>query len=84
MMDTDGNEGCPCINATSTLASLSDRFYALTGGETGVQLTLGGSCAAFSYGSSRCLQHDLLYDEDCSLDKLGESNIPGESCCCLL
>ncbi|KAL7528210.1 hypothetical protein ACHAXR_003461, partial [Thalassiosira sp. AJA248-18] len=74
----NGKQGCPCLNTTSTLASLPNRQCQLPTGETGVHLTLGGSCVPFTYGSSTCLQHDRLYDPICHEDQehLGESIIP--------
>ena len=65
-----GMEGCPCINTTTTLSSLTDRYCTLSNGQKGIQLTLGGSCVPFSYGSSTCQQHDLLHDPSCNLDQL--------------
>ena len=58
---TAGNPGCPCTNTTATLSSLAaERSCVVTEtGQAGVLLALGGSCVPPSYGSSRCLQHDL-------------------------
>jgi len=69
-------EGCSCTNTTSILASLSDRRCQLSNGDDGIQLTLGGTCVPFSYGSSKCLQHDLLYTPDCEVDRAGDHVIP--------
>ena len=77
-MAIDGKEGCPCTNKTGTLASLSERHCKLPTGDDGIYLTLGGSCVPFSYGSSRCAVHDLLYDPRCKVDDAGENAIPGE------
>jgi len=63
-------EGCPCINTTSILSNLTDRYCTLSNGQKGIQLTLGGSCVPFSYGASTCQQHDLLHDPSCKLDQL--------------
>ena len=65
-----GMEGCPCLNTTTTLSSLTDRYCTLSNGQKGIQLTLGGSCVPFSYGASTCQQHDLLHDPSCKLDQL--------------
>jgi len=65
-----GMEGCPCINTTTTLSTLTDRYCTLSNGQKGIQLTLGGSCVPFSYGASTCQQHDLLHDPSCKLDQL--------------
>ena len=67
-----GMEGCPCLNTTSILFSLTDRHCDLPGGGgKGIQLTVGGSCVPFQYGASSCRQHDLLHDYSlCNLDQL--------------
>jgi hypothetical protein len=69
-----GKAGCPCINTTSTLASLTNRYCILPDGKSkGIhQSTLGGSCVPFSFGSNQCLQHDLLYDPRCTLDEINK------------
>ena len=63
-----GNDGCGCINETSVLASLETRGCTTANGLPGVYLTLGGSCVAYEYGSSACLQHDLIHDPICQGD----------------
>jgi hypothetical protein len=64
-------EGCPCLDTTSLLSSLTDRYCTIvSSGQTGLRLTLGGSCVPFSYGASQCRQHDLLHDSSCKLDQL--------------
>ena len=64
-----GKEGCPCINETASLASLTERSCKITTDsgqeEFGVLLTAEGPCVPYSYGSSACLQHDALYDARC-------------------
>ncbi|KAK1739248.1 ionotropic glutamate receptor family protein [Skeletonema marinoi] len=70
-----GNEGCNCINQTSVLASLLNRDCTTATGQPGVYLALGGSCVAYNYGSSACLQHDLLHDPTCQSD-LSTTTIP--------
>mmetsp|Transcript_36003 Transcript_36003/g.63128 ORF Transcript_36003/g.63128 Transcript_36003/m.63128 type:complete len:701 (+) Transcript_36003:59-2161(+) len=70
-----GRKECPCTNVTGTFASLSDRHCDLPSGENGIRLTLGGSCVPFSYGSSQCLLHDLLYDPRCNVDDADEGII---------
>ena len=66
---SSGNEGCSCINQTSILASLLDnRDCTTANGLPGVYLTLGVSCVAYDYGSSACLQHDLVHDPNCQGD----------------
>jgi hypothetical protein len=68
-----GNGGCPCINSTANLASLTNRRCLLSpSGNAGVRLTLEGSCVPFSYGANKCLQHDLLHDAQCRADLAGE------------
>mmetsp|Transcript_41160 Transcript_41160/g.86336 ORF Transcript_41160/g.86336 Transcript_41160/m.86336 type:complete len:622 (-) Transcript_41160:278-2143(-) len=68
-----GSNGCTCINATDTLASLSERRCELPNGEIGIRLTISDhQCVPFSYGSSQCLQHDLIYDPSCDVDKAAE------------
>lgn len=69
-MLSTGNEGCNCINQTSILASLQlqNRDCTTAAGQPGVYLTLGGSCVTYDYGSSACLQHDLLHDPKCQGD----------------
>jgi len=72
-----GSKGCSCINVTDTLASLSERRCDLPNGGIGIRLTvIGGQCVPFSYGSSLCLQHDLLYDPLCDVNKAAERIIP--------
>ncbi|KAL7491052.1 hypothetical protein ACHAWT_000530, partial [Skeletonema menzelii] len=57
------------INQTSILASLLDnRDCTTANGLPGIYLTLGGSCVAYDYGSSACLQHDLIHDPICQGD----------------
>ena len=72
---SSGNEGCNCINQTSVLASLQNRDCTTATGQPGVYLNLGGSCVAYNYGSSACLQHDLLHDPICQSD-LSTTTIP--------
>eukprot|EP00984_Skeletonema_dohrnii_P034701 scaffold33643_cov184-Skeletonema_dohrnii-CCMP3373.AAC.3 len=67
-MLSTGNEGCNCINQTSVLASLQNRDCTTATGQPGVYLTLGGACVTYDYGSSACLQHDLLHDPKCQGD----------------
>eukprot|EP00986_Skeletonema_menzelii_P001101 scaffold298_cov130-Skeletonema_menzelii.AAC.4 len=65
---SSGNEGCSCINQTSILASLLDNRDCTTANSLpGIYLTLGGSCVAYDYGSSVCLQHDLVHDPICQV-----------------
>jgi len=72
---SSGNEGCNCINQTSVLASLENRHCTTAAGKPGVYLKLGGSCVSYDYGSSACLQHDLLHDPICQGD-LSTTTIP--------
>ncbi len=65
---SSGNEECNCIDQTSVLASLENRECTTSTGKLGVYLNLGGSCVLFDYGSSACLQHDLLHDPLCKGD----------------
>ena len=71
-MAAASKEGCPCIDTTSSLSSLTDLYCTLLsdGSTIGVQLTAGGSCVPFTYGSSSCLPHDLIHDPKCTLDQL--------------
>ncbi len=65
---SSGNEGCNCIDQASVLASLTNRDCTTAAGKPGVYLKLGGSCVSYDYGSSACLQHDLLHDPLCQGD----------------
>jgi len=79
-MKAAGNIGCPCSNVTSTLSSDSDErnFCTTHKNETGVQqIKIGGTCLPFSYGSSRCYQHDLINDPICHVDnEEGDTIVP--------
>jgi len=68
--------GCPCIDASSMLASVESRSCQSSNGETGVRLSAEGGCVPLSYGSLKCLQHDLIYDPSCSLANATETPIP--------
>jgi hypothetical protein len=69
-------EGCPCIDVSSIISPLTSRICTLPAtGENGIKVTIDGICAPYSYGSSKCLQHDLLHDPSCSLDNIGETPI---------
>jgi len=72
-------EGCPCIDASSIISPLTSRKCTLSNGENGVKFSIGGACLPYSFGSSQCLQHDLLHDPSCPLDKIGEK--PVEAYC---
>ena len=73
--------GCPCINSTAVLASLAGRQCLLSpSGDAGVRITLGGSCVPFSYGSTMCLQHDLLHDATCRVGLPADGNIIPPHC----
>ena len=74
---TTGNEGCPCIDTTATLASLDERSCTTTDEQHGVLLTVNGPCVPHSYGASYCLRHDLNLDPACKLTSSGEDDIPG-------
>ena len=66
---TNGQDGCGCIDASSTLASLIERSCQTSSdGQSGIMLTAEGPCVPYSYGSSSCLQHDFIHDPKCSLD----------------
>ena len=76
-MTFQGNDGCPCTNVSAILASVPDRQCRLSpGGITGVRLSVDGSCVPFSFGSSQCLQHDLLFDSACRVDAAGDAIVP--------
>jgi hypothetical protein len=68
-----GNAGCPCINVTQELLSLSDRYCSLDNGDRGVQLTVGGACVSPTFGSSYCLQHDMIHDPACSNEAVSQT-----------
>jgi hypothetical protein len=72
-------EGCPCIDVSSIISPLTSRICTLPTGENGTKFSIDGICVPYSYGSSQCLQHDLLHDPSCSLDKMGEK--PVEAYC---
>ena len=63
---SNGNAGCPCINISDKLSSLTDRSCILADGSSGVHLTLGGACVSPTYGSSACLQHEMIHDPICN------------------
>eukprot|EP00581_Thalassiosira_minuscula_P007139 CAMPEP_0183703846 /NCGR_PEP_ID=MMETSP0737-20130205/1421_1 /TAXON_ID=385413 /ORGANISM="Thalassiosira miniscula, Strain CCMP1093" /LENGTH=733 /DNA_ID=CAMNT_0025930645 /DNA_START=80 /DNA_END=2281 /DNA_ORIENTATION=+ len=70
------NRRCILPNATTTIASHDDSNGLFQAEKNGVMLTLGGSCVPINYGSSKCLQHDLIHDPNCALDPAGERIIP--------
>jgi len=72
-------EGCPCIDASSIISPLTKRKCTSPNGENGVKFSIGGACLPYSFGSSQCLQHDLLHDPSCSLDNI--SKAPVEAFC---
>lgn len=77
-----GKNGCPCANTTASLALFpdQDRRCQLPDGDDGIRLVSDGAlgaCVPFSYGSSRCLQHDLLHDPGCREDPVaGDRVVP--------
>jgi len=71
-----GHEGCPCIDESNVLSSLTERSCQTTGGSPGVMLTAEGPCVPYSYGSNQCLQHDFIHDPKCSVSADGGTNIP--------
>ena len=72
----DVNVGCPCIDGSGMLASIPSRSCRLSNGEIGVKLTVGVGCVPISYGSSKCLQHDLLYNPFCTVENATKTPIP--------
>jgi len=72
---SSGNEGCNCINQASVLASLENRDCTTSAGQPGVYLRPFSSCVSYDYGSSACLQHDLLHDPLCQGD-LSTTTVP--------
>jgi len=69
-------EGCPCIDVSFMLGREKPRKCILPITDVvGVKLSLEGSCVPLSYGSSRCLQHDLIHDPSCSLDNITETPV---------
>ena len=71
-----GHEGCPCIDESNVLSSLTERSCQTTGGSPGVMLTAEGPCVPYSYGSNQCLQHDFIHDPKCTMPADGGTNIP--------
>mmetsp|Transcript_36129 Transcript_36129/g.67048 ORF Transcript_36129/g.67048 Transcript_36129/m.67048 type:complete len:698 (-) Transcript_36129:205-2298(-) len=70
-----GKEGCPCTNEAAALSSLTERSCEVAStGEPGVLFKMGGYCVPISYGSSKCLLHDLHNDPACFVD--GDDIIP--------
>jgi len=72
-------EDCPCVDVSSDLASDSSKTCLLLNGEKGIKLGIDGrtTCVPLSYGSSKCLQHDLVHDYNtCSLDTINETVVP--------
>jgi hypothetical protein len=73
-------DGCPCVDVSSMLSPIKSRkCTSPTTGENGVKFSIEGACVPYSYGSSKCLQHDLLHDPSCPLDNIGET--PVEAYC---
>mmetsp|Transcript_30958 Transcript_30958/g.48486 ORF Transcript_30958/g.48486 Transcript_30958/m.48486 type:complete len:749 (-) Transcript_30958:92-2338(-) len=72
---SSGNEGCNCIDQNSVLASLEKRDCTTSTGQPGVYLRPFSSCVSYDYGSSACLQHDLLHDPLCQGD-LSTTTVP--------
>jgi len=62
-----GNSGCSCINTTDTILQVQGRECTLQDGSRGVYAGNIRMCVAPSYGSSFCMQHDLISDPDCSI-----------------
>ncbi|KAL7551347.1 hypothetical protein ACHAWF_014536 [Thalassiosira exigua] len=81
-MTGSGRPGCPCTDASAVLASFDDRACRTpsSGEEPGVRLGPPSglrACVPLAYGSSSCLQHDLLHDEPaCAIDRAGEAEVP--------
>ncbi len=72
-----GKEGCPCLNKTATLASLTERACTTSSGEPGIILTLdNGACAPLDYGSNTCRPHDLVYDPICDVSLATQPDFP--------
>jgi len=72
-------EDCPCVDVSSELASVSSKTCQLSNGEKGIKLGIEGqaTCVPLSYGSSKCLQHDLIHDYNaCSLNTINETVVP--------
>ena len=70
-----GKEGCQCIDNSAALKSFDGRQCNIPNTtESGVMLAVDGSCVPYSYGSSSCLQHDLLHDPRCDKDSSSESH----------
>ena len=73
---SNGNAGCPCINVTQKLLSVSARHCELENGNIGTKLRHGGACVSPTYGSSICLQHEMIHDPACSLDDVDKAVVP--------
>jgi hypothetical protein len=80
ILNGTSNKGCPCADISSIISPITSRKCTLPiTGQNGIQFSIGGACFPYSYGSSQCLQHDLLHDPSCPLDKIGEK--PVEAYC---
>ena len=77
MTASTGKQGCPCTDVSSILSSLTERHCTTPDGQLGILLSPSSeSCVPYSYGSSNCLQHDLIHDPACDLTKVNVTNIP--------
>eukprot|EP00585_Thalassiosira_rotula_P003175 CAMPEP_0196133054 /NCGR_PEP_ID=MMETSP0910-20130528/2434_1 /TAXON_ID=49265 /ORGANISM="Thalassiosira rotula, Strain GSO102" /LENGTH=940 /DNA_ID=CAMNT_0041392735 /DNA_START=39 /DNA_END=2861 /DNA_ORIENTATION=+ len=77
VISKDGNEGCPCTDASDILRSFPDRSCRLPDGQDGIMLNAEALCVPYTYGSTVCNHHDLIYDPKCDTSKeLGEDDIP--------
>jgi len=74
----DGNEGCPCIDTSPDLASLTQQSCITPDGQDGVLLTVAGPCVTHDFGSLRCFPHELNVDLNCIIPEGGNAtSIPG-------
>jgi hypothetical protein len=74
ILNGTSNKGCPCVDVSSIISPITSRKCTLPiTGDNGVKFSIDGPCVQYSYGSSQCLQHDLLHDPSCLLDDIGDN-----------
>jgi hypothetical protein len=71
-----GNKGCVCIVVSQQLLLAPERHCELENGDTGVQLKYGGACVSPNYGSSACLQHEMIHDPACFNVSVNQDVVP--------
>ena len=75
-----GNAGCPCINVTDALFSLTDRSCEMQQNGTGIHLHRGDACVSPTYGSDFCLQHDMIHDPACAPELVSKGEVVSPYC----